>query len=615
VKQRPAALDLFWIGVACSIAVGAALRWDALRGSLLHDDWDHYAMYAGIYPAPRSPFDMFNFVADSDTERAALRRTGRLPWWSSDDLQLSVFRPLSSLLLHFDYAVLRAHEHTARAHVHSMLWWVALLLGSAALLRRLCSVWVASLAVLLLALDDALTLPVLWIAHRSELVATALIVWGCQAYLQDRGPGLRALAFALFALGLFAGEYALAALAYVVAYELTRATRSIGQRLAGLLPIALLALAYLAPRQLLGYGVRGSGFYIDPFDEPLRFLEACSWRLPYLIADLMFGYAAEWYAWEPPWLFQLREQHLLPEAWLTVARAHALQAALAALASAIAIAALAWLGRRRATLQQLRLRWLLLGSILSLLPLCSTAPMSRLTLAAAIGASACLAALLVALIRVLCRSQRRWPSRALAGAAALAIVGVHGLYAAKRTRAETTHHAFTSHLAEAFVLGAELDRDRLASQHVLIISSRDWNTQLALPYVWHLHHEIMPLSSEVLSPFPEGPAELVRLGSSVLELHLPIAADDRSLTARAGYRRSEALFRAGDRIRGENYDVEIAAAYAGEPTRVRVILPVPLEDPRYVFLFASDKGLRRIALPSVGATLKLPPPAWPNTGN
>jgi len=56
---------------------------------------------------------------------------------------------------------------------------------------------------------------------------------------------------------------------------------------------------------------------------------------------------------------------------------------------------------------------------------------------------------------------------------------------------------------------------------------------------------------------------------------------------------------------------EILATDAGNPYRLRVRFDRALDDPRLVFLHAFPEGIRRIALPAQGETLRLPFAALP----
>jgi hypothetical protein len=112
------------VWVVCVIAIGVSLRWRAVDGAMLADDWDHYAMFAGVYPVQRSPLDVFDFVSGSASERTALLEAGRLPWWSDPKLQLSVLRPLSSALSYFDFSVL-GMARAPRASMLSLRWRIS----------------------------------------------------------------------------------------------------------------------------------------------------------------------------------------------------------------------------------------------------------------------------------------------------------------------------------------------------------------------------------------------------------------------------------------------------------------------------------------------------------
>ena len=171
---------------ACAVVIGivsTGLLSAALRGTLLADDWDHYAMQRHIYPVEVPPWDMFRFVGESASEKSPLLDSGRLPWWSSSNLHLAVFRPLSSLLVYADLAWFAGKDHPWWMHLHSLLWWSILLGAVAALYRRLLAFPVAVISLLVFAVDDAHVYPVVWIANRSEVVSVALVCWGIWAHV------------------------------------------------------------------------------------------------------------------------------------------------------------------------------------------------------------------------------------------------------------------------------------------------------------------------------------------------------------------------------------------------------------------------------------------------
>jgi hypothetical protein len=607
------AVPAYWLCVAVAMASGTALRWDAMQGSFLADDWDHYAMQAGIYPVARGKLDLFNFVADDDAERRALLGTGRLPWWTAANIHLAVLRPLSSALLYFDYRVLDGPHHPGRLHLHSWLWWLILMAAVASLLGSVLPLPSAALGVLIYALDDAHVLPVTWTANRSELIAIALVIWGLTAHVAARKRGLRArrlLALALVALGLLAGEHAVGPLAYFVAFELVAGEGNMRQRLSALLPLAALVVVYLTLRSSLGYGLAGSSFYIDPLAEPLRYASACAKRLPLLLGDLAFEFAAEWQYWEPPWRHALLELHWLPPSWVTLERLQQIQRALGVLAAALALVATWRLCRAPAAQPRRAVGWLLLGGLLALLPMCGALPMGRLTLAAAVGFDAALGWLLWRLFGLVV-GNGMLITRVGAALGATLLVSLHVVYASARSLREVSYYAVRSRLEEQWVLHAELPDAELAGKNVIVVSSADWASQFFLPFVRHLHGRTMPASSEVLSAASDAPHQLLRVAPRVLDLRLTPTPSGNSFSNSA-YRSESAKFRAGEWYPGPRFNVAIVATSDGQPSHIRFVFPAALDDARYVFLYPTTAGLVRLQLPRVGEQLSLPAPAWPS---
>src|SRR5580698_9781841 len=113
-------------------AVGAVVFWPALTTPFFLDDYLHWAMVEGRFPAPRGPFSLYDFVADDD--RQALLDRGFLPWWTDPRITLRFFRPLSSALLYYEHKWLDAWPFVM--HLHSFAWWALAVLAARALFRR-----------------------------------------------------------------------------------------------------------------------------------------------------------------------------------------------------------------------------------------------------------------------------------------------------------------------------------------------------------------------------------------------------------------------------------------------------------------------------------------------
>lgn len=58
--------------------------------------------------------------------------------------------------------------------------------------------------------------------------------------------------------------------------------------------------------------------------------------------------------------------------------------------------------------------------------------------------------------------------------------------------------------------------------------------------------------------------------------------------------------------------VEVLELHAGQPVRMRYSFDVPLEDSSLVWLQSTPRGLKRLALPEVGKSVRLLPPSMPD---
>ncbi len=365
------------------LGVGILTYLPALRSPFLLDDYLHLSMVAGTFPAQRNPFDLYDFVSDSD--RATLFARGILPWWSDPGLTIRFFRPLSSVLLWINHRLfsLDAASHFTRSgvrplllHLASLAWWALAVLAARALYRRLLAPRAAWIATAIFGLGAWHAIPLAWLANSEALVSLSLGTAALVAYVRFREHEGRlrdgAAAAGLFALSLLGGEYALCFTGYVAAIELARRD-PIARRARGLLPFALPAAAYLAVRTALGYGTAGSGFYSDPLHDPGAFLRGVPWRLSALLDDGWLTIPSDTWStnvrgWAPE-LVALGGFGLL---FVPVRRALA----------------------RRSVRERHAASWLLPGSMLSVLPVLAVVPSARLLGVAALGIAGVVALLL-----------------------------------------------------------------------------------------------------------------------------------------------------------------------------------------------------------------------------
>src|SRR5262249_10530241 len=123
-------------------------------------------------------------------------------------------------------------------------------------------------------------------ANRNALVALVLAVPALLIHDRARRDGWapgRWLAPLVFAVSLGAGESSIAIVAYLVAHALWLDRGSVRDRMIALAPYLAIVIAWRALYAKLGYGVGGSGIYIDPGADPAAFLTAAGTRIPLLL--------------------------------------------------------------------------------------------------------------------------------------------------------------------------------------------------------------------------------------------------------------------------------------------------------------------------------------------
>jgi hypothetical protein len=356
------------------IALGLLLSSTSLTIGLTGDDYLQKLMVReqpGIEGLRHRDLNVYALARGSEDMKGLINE-GVAPWWAAPDLHFEFFRPLSSLTHQLDYRLWP--EHPVVMHVHSLLWFGLLLWAVGALYQRFIRTpWVAGLALLLYAVDDARAAPVAWLANRNALIATALPVLGLLAHDRwrkhhDSRAGWMAALW--FALGLSAGEASVQVGAYLFAYACFLDGSPWRARVRSLLPYLSLVLTWRIVYAIGDYGVRGSSVYIDPLADPLYFMQSLLVRLPVLLsAQLALPFS---------------------ECWdLLAVLAPSLQPAMLALALAV-VAFVGWLWWPMLKRDPVSRFWAA-GMLLATLPACAAVPNDRLLTATGIGAAALVA--------------------------------------------------------------------------------------------------------------------------------------------------------------------------------------------------------------------------------
>lgn len=352
----------------------------ALRTGLLNDDYYHHALFAGpsesldrlaragLMPdgAGRLSTALSHQFATVDPQGnlQQLKAYGALPWWTSDNLRVAFWRPVTSFTHWMDHRLFP--NSITLMHLHSILWFAAVVLAVSFLYRRLIGVgWIAGLAALMYLLADSSYFPTMWLANRNALISLffGLLTLILHDRRRTRGGRLSLVgAPACLLLSLLSAEAGIATLAYLFAYEIVLRRERWTRRLEALAPFVAVTLGWRLVYNVLGYGANGGGFYVDPVREPLRYALAVLDRLPFLLAG-------QWTSLPPEFCGMLSGAPKL-----------VLWGALLSLTVGLPVVLWPVLRENR------RARFWLVGMYASALPVCATVPMSRALVFVAVGA-------------------------------------------------------------------------------------------------------------------------------------------------------------------------------------------------------------------------------------
>lgn len=570
--------------------LGMLLASPALAQGLQLDDHLHRAWVELVLrgDAPGPWWDLFAVARDPESNRQAME-LGASPWWMLPELRIRFLRPLSAATHVVDYGLWPSVAWLM--HAQSLLWYGALVVGVGALLRRwLGPTWVAGLATLMFAVDDAHAIPVSWIAQRNALIAAVLVVgmlWAHDRARRDDWRTGRWLAPLLFAGALLAGESAVGGLGYLVAHALwlePRPSASSGwaprltHALRVLVPYAAVVIVWRAAYSALGYGAFGSGVYVDPGLEPAAFASVLPERLAALGAGQLTWIDAE------AWAFA-------PHPWATPPRVVLI------VGLALVLAAAPWLRREPG------LRVCLAGAALALVPAATAIPSDRLLLLCGIGTSAALAAVVAIVVGEGMQTPRRWRRRGLAILLAGPIVVIHGVVAPVQLTQRIIERGRALDRAGATTIEGLPSDPELATQTLVIVDAPPTFNPASLWLDPGQSDRVLPRRLRVLgSTF--GPVIVRRVGARALELQ-PVGGylGDPFTTVLRGPAHP---LRPGDRVELDRWRVEVLGVVDGRPTVVRVELDEPFDDPSLRWITWGGERFVPYAPPPVGGAAPVP---------
>ncbi|MGA9452273.1 MAG: hypothetical protein WBW41_13120 [Verrucomicrobiia bacterium] len=218
-------------------------------------------------------FDLFGFSRNPQG-MALMKNYGTLPWWTPDDLRCSLCRPVTALTHWLDYRLFP--DSPALMHAENIAWFAAIVFLITMVYRKLMGTgWAAGLAALLFLLDGNTYFPVAFVANRGFFLALFFGLLCLYEHHQWRSTKSRrglVLSALFLALSLFAEESGASTFAFILAYALVLETGSFRNRALTLLPSVLVIIVWRIIYIFSGYGLNHVGIYIDPAQEPLRFV-------------------------------------------------------------------------------------------------------------------------------------------------------------------------------------------------------------------------------------------------------------------------------------------------------------------------------------------------------
>ncbi len=560
--------------------IGVLLCAPALFAGLVGDDYLWWVQLQQTGPMGQGLppiLHMYNFIPGG-LPMDVLKAQGMVTWWADPDMSIALLRPVSVLTHIADHAV--APRGFVLQHAHSLLWYALSILVTALTYRRIHprAGALVGLAALLFAVEDAHAMNAAWLANRHALIS---MVVGGLAFLAHmrwrRGGGLPWLAAALgtMTVGLFCGEATLGAAAYLVAWQLTLDRGGWGRRLTGIAPYAALVVAWRLLYNALGYGIKGSGLYLDPGYDPVGFTIALLQRWP----QLQLG---QW--------FQAPVDAVM---FLPIAAGMALTGM--AVGACLLLGWYLWPTLRDSA----EARFWALGMSLATVPLAAAFAMDRLLAFTGVGAFALLA---------MQAQQAGWigggeprlsrPRRWLTGGLLLMHIPLAALLLLGRTG---TIPLF----GEIFRGGADSvpDDPAVEEQLVVYVTGHEFPTAYT-PLVRTVEGSPVPDRVALLSPF-NGHHVVIREDADTLRMEMP--GGWLAIVVNQLERRADLGFSVGEVFDMPDFDAEILAINdARDATAVAFHFERPLEDPSYRWLAWSAHRAVPWTPPAIGESVELP---------
>ncbi len=609
--RQARALALSLLALVCLVLYGPGL--DA---GYLADDLFQISMLEGRMGS-YSVAHLYAF-APGDVETNAMHvQRGSLPWWTHPNFRFVMVRPLSSLLLSLDHFVFprQAFAH----HLHSAVWFAAVLASGYGLLRRLLGPWIATVAIAFFAVDETMTWMIAWLANRCAMVCTVFVFSALWVHIRTardrtafRGKG-RLLELLLWVGAFAGGEYAVGGVAYLGAYILLGDRRAWRSRASSLWPAAVALAAFVVAYVLLGGGVYGGTTYVDPFRDTGQFLREMGHRVPRMLGEVWSNATGDsqlfWVRYADTGLSELVMPRGANDLEVQAYR-HGIFIVLATLAWVVPAW---WLARPYwADDERRALRWLVLGTVLASLPISAIPPATRALMLPNFGVAAFAGGLVVA-------AARAWRSKVaglrvrrstLLAFAALATY-VHGVLEYGRARENLDVILGAQRAYETFYRNDALAALDVKGRHVVVVAtpglvsgihgiSMMYVLGMQAPKTWH----VLGIGQRAYT--------IRRHGNHELELS-SVGRTMQTTPQEILFRNAQDALQKGDTVEAGLFKATVLNDRNGAgPVAVMFRFRWALDDPRIVFLRVGPRGLEPFPLPAPGKMTPISPPLLPD---
>lgn len=321
------------------------------------------ARYWPDYVPAQAPMRMFRFIDGIPDHNRRGIDLGLMSWWSSETSRVAFWRPLTALTHLFDYTLWP--NTPALMHLHSLLWYALVVCLVTILYRKFLGAdWIVALAALLFAVNEGHGITVGWLSNRNALIGAFFGLTAFRLHIESRDRnslGMRVAAVILFLAALFSAEAGLGVFGYLLAYTFWLDSSSRRSKIMQLTPYLAAIILWRIVYNHLGFGAAESEIYIDPANNPLRFIAALPVRLAFAVQDIFF--------WPPANAFVFYSDRT---------------AAVIAFVFLLIFIGFLWM-IRPLWREDARLRFALTGSLFSAVPFCAALPDGRNLLIADFG--------------------------------------------------------------------------------------------------------------------------------------------------------------------------------------------------------------------------------------